>query len=44
MSLGRVGMLTPSGKFIFRRGVIKAAIPAIIKIVPRYFMAANPVA
>lgn len=38
MSVGRVGIVTPSGRFTFSRGAMKAAIPAIIRAVPTYFM------
>jgi hypothetical protein len=40
MSVGSVGMLSPSGRSQFKRGTTKATIPAIISVVPRYFFMA----
>jgi hypothetical protein len=37
ISVGRVGMVTPSGRCKFRRGVIRATIPTNNNIVPSFF-------
>jgi hypothetical protein len=37
MSVGRVGMVTPSGRCKFRRGVVRATIPTNNNIVPSFF-------
>jgi hypothetical protein len=41
MFVGSVGMLRPSARSTFKCRVMKAAVPATISVVPRFFMAAN---